>query len=72
MTPAEEVQKFLEEKKYSLSAKPEFVLRDDGTYSIIIKQVDVNKIPDEQQQKAEEVNDKELDKLAQPEDKPAK
>jgi hypothetical protein len=46
MTPAEEVQKFLEEKKYSLSAKPEFVLRDDGTYSIIIKQVDVNKIPD--------------------------
>lgn len=46
MTPAEEVQKFLEEKRFTLSAKPEFVLRDDGTYSIIVKQVDVNKLPD--------------------------
>ncbi len=44
MTPAEELKVFLDEKKFVLSASPEFISRDDGTFSIVIRQIKVDKI----------------------------
>lgn len=44
MTPPQELQQFLDDHSYTLSATPEFIAQPDGTFNIGVRSINVNKI----------------------------